>query len=137
MNEILKALQNRKMEVELKSEVVELGATQDLEQAIKKLDNIRVGSKGNFMDSNRVAKQLKPLLQERKEHLESISKTKSFVDKANADIKKAFNTLSKQASELGISPTKLPVYKIYETRTSLLKEIEKFDSDSKKLLGTI
>ena len=133
MSEILKVL-NRKS-VELKSEVVELGATQDLEQAIKKLDNIRDGAKGGAMDAKRVSDQLKPLLKEKNEHLEAVKGSKTFIAKAESDIKKAFNTLSKQASELGISPTKLPVYKIYEGRTSLLKEMEKFNTDIKKFLS--
>ena len=38
MSAILKALQNRKVEVELKSEVVELGIADDLEAAVKNLN---------------------------------------------------------------------------------------------------
>jgi len=119
---------------ELSAQKVELGLVDDLEKAIEKLSNLRASSYGLNKDVLTLQQKLKPLLQEKKEYTEVLKGNKPFVKKAEADIIKTFNELSKSAAELGISVNKLPVYKKYETSKNLLKEIDGFNKDVNSIL---
>jgi hypothetical protein len=119
---------------ELSAHKVELGLVDDLEKAIEKLSNLRDSSYGLNKDVLTLQQKLKPLLQDKKEYTEVLKGNKPFVKKAEADIIKTFNELSKSAAELGISVNKLPVYKKYETSKNLLKEIDGFNKDVNSIL---
>jgi len=119
---------------ELSAQKVELGLVDDLEKAIEKLSNLRDSSYGLNKDVLTLQQKLKPLLQDKKEYTEVLKGNKPFVKKAEADIIKTFNELSKSAAELGISVNKLPVYKKYETSKNLLKEIDGFNKDVNSIL---
>ena len=121
--------------VELKSEKIELAAKsiQNLEQSVKKINNLRDGARGVLLDSLRVEKQLKPLLEEKKEHLEYV-KDDSFMKKAKQNLKESFNEVSKEASELGVSPMDLPIYKQYKEALEKIKEHDKYIKDITKAL---
>ena len=116
---------------------VELGLVDDLEKAIEKLSNLRDSYYRLNKDALILQKKIKPLLQEKKELTEVAKGNPSFVKKAEANIKKSFNELSKSAAELGISVNKLPVYKKYESAKTLLKEIEGFNKDAKSILAKL
>ena len=113
---------------------IELGLVDDLEKAIEKLSNLRDSSYGLNKDVLTLQQKLKPLLQDKKEYTEVLKGNKPFVKKAEENIKKTFNELSKSAAELGISVNKLPVYKKYESSKNLLKEIDGFNKDVKSIL---
>tara|TARA_R110000822_G_scaffold185192_1_gene324385 strand:+ start:256 stop:1320 length:1065 start_codon:yes stop_codon:yes gene_type:complete len=115
---------------------VELGGVDDLESAIEKLSNLRDSAYGLNKDVLTLQQNIKPLLKEKEEYIAGL-KDSSFVDKAETNIKKAFNALAQQASELGISVNKLPVYKKYEASKNLLKEIDGFYKDAKSILSKL
>ena len=115
---------------------VDLGVVDDLENAIEKLDNLRDSAYGLNKDVLTLQQNIKPLLKEKREYEQAL-KDNSFVDKAEANIKKTFNVLAKEASALGIAVNKLPVYKEYEKSKNLLKEIDKFKKDAKAILSKI
>ena len=115
---------------------VDLGVVDDLENAIEKLDNLRDSAYGLNKDVLTLQQNIKPLLKEKREY-EQAFKDNSFVDKAEANIKKTFNVLAKEAAALGIAVNKLPVYKEYEKSKNLLKEIDKFKKDAKAILSKI
>ena len=119
---------------ELASKKIELGLVDDLEKSIEKLSNLRDSSYGLNKDVLTLQQKLKPLLQDKKEYTEVLKGNEPFVKKAEANIKKTFNELSKSAAELGISVNKLPVYKKYETSKNLLKEIDGFNKDANSIL---
>jgi len=137
--QILSALNKliRENKTELKAEKVEFGAKDDLEKAIEKLSNLRDSAYGLNKDVLSLQQKLNPLLQEKKELSEVAKGNPSFVKKAEANIKKSFNELSKSAAELGISVNKLPIYKKYESTKTLLKEIEEFYKDAKSILAKL
>ena len=115
---------------------VDLGVVDDLENAIEKLDNLRDSAYGLNKDVLTLQQNIKPLLKEKREYEQAL-KDNSFVDKAEANIKKTFNVLAKEAAALGIAVNKLPVYKEYEKSKNLLKEIDKFKKDAKAILSKI
>jgi len=119
-----------------KVEKVELSVVSDLEDAIEKLSNLRDSAYGLNKDVLTLQQNIKPLLKEKKEYTEGL-KDNSFVAKAEENIKKAFNSLSQQAAELGVAPSKLPVYKKYEASKNLLKEIDGFYKDAKSILSKL
>ena len=82
--------------------------------AIEKLDNLRDSAYGLNKDVLTLQQNIKPLLKEKKEYTAAAKTFNSFVDKAEGNIKSAFNALAKSVAELGISVNKLPVYKKYE-----------------------
>jgi uncharacterized coiled-coil DUF342 family protein len=115
---------------------IDLGVVDDLENAIEKLDNLRDSAYGLNKDVLTLQQNIKPLLKEKREYEQAL-KDNSFVDKAEANIKKTFNVLAKEAAALGIAVNKLPVYKEYEKSKNLLKEIDKFKKDAKAILSKI
>ena len=115
MSEILKVL-NRK--VELKSEVVELGAAQDAEKALakalKSISNIDSIGKKAVASAEKLENDIDKL----KENAEKLA------DKLDADIRKQFavvdeiakvgTALEKASKELGVDVNSIPVYKKLE-----------------------
>ncbi len=119
------------------TERIDLGIIDDLEGAIEKLDNLRDSAYGLNKDVLTLQQNIKPLLKEKKEYTAAAKTFNSFVDKAEGNIKSAFNALAKSVAELGISVNKLPVYKKYEKSRSQLKEIDGFVKDAKSILSKI
>jgi len=100
MSAILKALQNRKVEVELKSEVVEFASVKDLD---KQINLIKQSQK--TIDS-KVPALLKAG--------DSLNDAKDKLRNAVSDSEKLLNTFEKQAKELGVPVTSIPSYKVLE-----------------------
>ena len=132
-----------KLPVQLNSEKVELNElllaandVKDLRTAALKISRLRDSAYGGNKDALTIEDNLKPLLQTiekekgyAKDILESATNT-SFIEAAKDNLKSSFNKLSNSANELGISPTKLPVYKDYQSALSELKEYEEFTKDA-------
>jgi len=124
------------------SKRIDLGIIDDLEGAIEKLDNLRDGAysinKGALvLKSNVNGMSIKRLVADYKEGVDAANNHDKYVDKAEGNIKSAFNALAKSVAELGISIDKLPVYKKYEKSRSQLKEIDGFVKDAKSILSKI
>ena len=97
MSAILKALQNRKVEVELKSEVVEMASTRDLAKAIgngeSKMKAIRNDS-SSFLDAKR-----------------KLEGTLGNSEYALTELKKMQGDFSKAAKDLGVNADSVKEYK--------------------------
>ena len=128
MSEILKVL-NRKS-VELKSEVVEFNAVKDLEESVRKVNDLK--KETSKMDSKSNTTQ-KEFISARKglEELEKLYlQSRKDGDTLNASLNKNFNSLSKAAKELGVDITSLPSYKDYLKAKDNLKEVSTIAQDS-------
>ena len=103
MNEILKALQNRKMEVELKSEKVELSSLAQLKKSIA-ISN-KIESDGSDLEE----KQTKAYRE-----FFNISKTLLSYGKAKIselkEVRKDISSFEKQAKDLGLKPESVKEY---------------------------
>ena len=120
MNEILKALQNRKMEVELKSEVVELGLVDD----VKKLALDAVNEAEKLGEQTRII-------------ISAQERMKKIGGNANANVKKALDKIEnykKALKDLGISDSEMPS-KISSWRNDVLKAQKRVDRDLKKFVS--
>ena len=118
------------------TEKVDLSSIGDLRKAIVKIDNLRDSAYATNKDALVLKEEITPLLkrldvlQKTKKELLDAATNNSFRTKANANLKEAFNKLSKEASELGVSPKSLPVYKDYASALKLIEETKSFIKDS-------
>ena len=118
------------------TEKVDLSSIGDLRKAIVKIDNLRDSAYATNKDALFLKEEITPLLkrldvlQKTKKELLDAATNNSFRTKANANLKEAFNKLSKEASELGVSPKSLPVYKDYASALKLIEETKSFIKDS-------
>jgi len=124
-------------------ERVELNEIKDLRAALKKISQLRASAYGMNKDALTIQDNLKPLLnkieQEKKyaKDLLDAAKDDSYLEKAESDLKSKFNELSKAASNLGVSPKDLPIYKEYSSAKQNLKEAKDFKKDAISILNKI
>ena len=115
---------------------VELSSIGDLKKAITKIDNLRDSAYGINKDALVLKEEITPILkrldvlQKTKKELLDAATNDSFRTKANANLKETFNKLSNEASELGVSPKSLPVYKDYASALKLIEETKSFIKDA-------
>mgnify|MGYP003646289810 CR=1 FL=1 len=115
---------------------VELSSIDDLKKAITKIDNLRDSAYGINKDALVLKEEITPILkrldvlQKTKKELLDAATNDSFRTKANANLKETFNKLSNEASELGVSPKSLPVYKDYASALKLIEETKSFIKDA-------
>lgn len=103
MSAILKALQNRTVNVELKSEVVELGIADDLKKYPSKVKDMMSELQG----INKAAGDLKAKLRSIKTELNGFSKKSNSV---SVQLKKDLEKFKKAATDLGINPSQSKEY---------------------------
>ena len=108
MSAILKALQNRKVEVELKSEVVEFAGVKDLDKKLKDL-----------FKEQKVLDKKQPTLNKLKVEVED---SKARLKSRMSESEDVLNDFSKQAKELGVDPNSVSGYKALTIEVSNSKE---------------
>ena len=125
-----------KASTELSEEKVELGAIDDLKTDIQKILRLRDGSYAINKEALTLKGNIKPLLKEievnkkyAKDNLSAAEGNKKLIDSAESKLKSSFSKVEKQADELGISVSGLPVYKEYRAALNGLKESKEFVID--------
>tara|TARA_B100001093_G_scaffold382597_1_gene368170 strand:- start:1324 stop:1737 length:414 start_codon:yes stop_codon:yes gene_type:complete len=124
-------------------ERVELNEIKDLRAALKKISQLKDSAYGMNKDALTIQDNLKPLLnkiEQEKKYAKDVldaAKDDSYLEKAESDLKSKFNELSKAASNLGVSPMDLPIYKEYNAAKQNLKEAKDFKSDAISILNKL
>ena len=121
MSAILKALQNRKVEVELKSEVVELGLVENIQKASdnsKKLTESLRDSNKSMNDADVAKKELEKEFAKVQKTLEKeqdkFFKLESRVDPMLTKMKDLLDKTKRAANELGVKPSNIDGFKELE-----------------------
>ena len=121
MSAILKALQNRKVEVELKSEVVELGLVENIQKASdnsRKLTESLRDSNKSMNDADVAKKELEKEFAKVQKTLEKeqdkFFKLESRVDPMLTKMKDLLDKTKRAANELGVKPSNIDGFKELE-----------------------
>ena len=126
---VRKALFSEPKKVELSSEKVELGIADDFAKIIKEANSLEKEIDSSENKSKKTISNLKKTQSEiselKKEYL-SNKKEISFIAKS---LSKAFDTLYKQAKELGIDLAKVPAYQDYLSAKKILDNSSEKNQD--------
>ena len=138
MSAILKALQNRTVNVELKSEVVELGVVDDMGKSTDLMKTIANEFKANLKTINtaydlviKLDKQAADAQIAANKLDSSISKVNSKAEKALSNVDKIYGRLEKAAKELGVSVKDVKGYKEWD---SMEAELDKLITQGKEFI---
>ena len=104
MSAILKALQNRKIEVELKSEVIEFGLIDDFNNKLSGLKNMQKALSKSYSKGNKVWAEAIRIEQDKADAYNELSQDTSDSTDVINELTREFDKVVKAAKELGIDP---------------------------------
>jgi SMC interacting uncharacterized protein involved in chromosome segregation len=127
LDKIYKMLESNN--VELKSEKIELTAVSDMEAITK--DVLKISSdKSIVKKAEKLESNLNQAFQDLDNLQKDYSNQRKIADTKVSELNKAFTKLNKQAKELGVSVTDLPIYKDYLKAQDAVKEYSREAQDA-------
>ncbi len=138
MSAILKALQNRKVEVELQSEIVEFAITDELKTLVNALNSQLSIDDRVLSETRQISNQISSLIKKAKDRAKTNDSVASASEKKTDLAIDAMNKAEKAAKELGVDVSKISNYKeVKKLADSVLTnifELERLNDALKKLI---